>query len=161
MRKHAGKVLLLASVTALTLVGGLSYSGFCFSEKRYLSKAELFEIAVFDAYRSVFHQPDTSTIRGEDKSWEQAREFVRSNRNCCKILHRFDDYVSSEAYRIKAGNHEGYFFPGFLGRLFGCESYLVEIRYVGKRQVLKQFETAGPRVVYRVLGACGAVRRYL
>jgi len=143
------------------LIISLSYSGFCFSAKRYLSKGELLEIAVYDAYSSIFYQPDTFTIRNENRSWQKVREFVRSNRSCCTIIHSFGDYLSSEEYRIKAGNYEGYLYPSFLGRLVGCESYLVEIRYVGTKQVHKQFETAGPRVVYRVLGACGSVRKYL
>lgn len=154
-------VLLLAPLVALTLISGLSYSGFCFSEKRYLSNTELYERAVFDAFESVFYQSDKMTNRGQSRSWEKVGEFVRINRRCCKILHSFSDYVQSEEYRIKAGNHEGYFFPGFFGRVLGCESYLVEIRYVGSRQEGKVLERPGPRVLYRILGACGSVRRYL
>ncbi|MHA7773522.1 hypothetical protein [Roseibium sp. M-1] len=155
--KHIGKMILLTALAAVSLIAFLSYSGFCFSEKRYFSETELYEIAVFDAYSSVFFQPGKIPPTGQDRSWEKVKEFVKSSRDCCKILYTFDDYLQSEEYRVKAGNFEGYFFPGFFGRLFGCESYLVEIRYIGTRQVYTEFDEPGPRVVYRILGACGRV----
>ncbi|WP_417682204.1 hypothetical protein [Roseibium sp.] len=153
--------VLLAAIFVAAPFLSLNYSGYCLSEQRFLTKDELIESTLRDAYRSVFEYPYSSLNVDEEIHMKNIREYIKNNPDCCKILRNFQEYKAADAELGEAYSPEGYFYPTFWGRIWGDENYLVQVRYTGKRQNGGVFEQSGPRVIYRMIGTCGKIKDYL
>ncbi|WP_346913562.1 hypothetical protein [uncultured Roseibium sp.] len=151
---------LLATILVTAPFLSLNYSGYCLSEQRFLAKDELIESTLRDAYRSVFDYPYSSLNVDEEIHMKNIREYIKNNPDCCKILRNFQEYKAADDALGEAYSPEGYFYPTFWGRIWGDESYLVQVLYIGKKQNSVIYERSAPRVLYRMIGTCGKVKRY-
>jgi hypothetical protein len=97
----------VALICAIVLVEYLNFSGFCYSERRYPSDAELIARAI--AYNLERHSPDSS----RSKMYASLDDFYRENPKCCEIL------------RWSSGP----FGNPLILRLFGVYESLVDIAY--------------------------------
>jgi hypothetical protein len=94
------------ALVAVGVVPSLNYSGFCLSEGRYLTDAELIDIARRDEFR--FYPPHSyqgfaAEIRRpiEYSSYE---DFVARNPNCCSVTRTGRKNFSPALFHRLAGN---------------------------------------------------------
>jgi len=98
---------LLAIILVLGVAPALSYNGFCFSQKRFLSDTEFIDAAIAEIIRLRTHNviaggglKSVNVIR-----YENIAEFRRLNPDCCTIVRHnsevkyveFDDQVFGRA----------------------------------------------------------------
>jgi hypothetical protein len=94
---------------AIALAEYPNFSGYCRSQQRYLSDAELIASAIKN--NLARHSPEANSSR--QKSYASIDEFYQQNPNCC-VLHRWDS---------------GPFGNSVLLRFFGFYEALVDIFY--------------------------------
>ena len=96
------------------LLIGLSYSGFCFKEFRYLSDQEKINIAI----TSILESNRDAVVLYEDNSflypYKDVDDFLISNPNCCEIVNN-----------IGTGNMD------WLDRLLGHLTAYIYIEFIG------------------------------
>jgi hypothetical protein len=131
MRLALGAAVFLVLASTL-FVAGLSFSGFCFEERRYLTDEEKINIAVLHVLR--FYPPimrKEIVAEGDERKeiltggrpkapipYRDLKEFREVNPNCCRV--------------VMQANHSG----GEVGdvafwqRLFGLTSCFVEVKYL-------------------------------
>jgi hypothetical protein len=79
-------------VAATSLLLTLSYSGFCFAQKRFLSDEEFFDIAIAQAIRWSTHTLQVPASRGtlfrsvKVVRYQNVAAFRGENPDCCKFV---------------------------------------------------------------------------
>lgn len=128
------KVIVFASVlfgvAYIAYLATLSYSGYCFSERRYLSDQERIERAVTFVLASMtppVARYDISPVDKRRKTFQEGtrdyvpyrsvHEFFELNPNCCVVVDRFT-YRGGETY-----------IPNFWNRLTGAVSAVISMKY--------------------------------
>jgi hypothetical protein len=95
-RLIASRILLSLSLVLLlgvTTLGGLNVSGYCWSERRYLSDVELFRSAIKTTNFGYGHLRafTLSRIVGYDiaelSPYSDVEQFIKENPDCCKFYH--------------------------------------------------------------------------
>ena len=158
IQQHLGKMILAGVAVVFIVLASLNYSGMCISESRYLTDREKYEAVLIKTIHRIepgdgnISAPEYSNNPEERKKQlqDKADAFLEANPSCCRII----TDVS------KLGG-EGWFDRSFFGRLSGAESYVIEIRYQGKRQNSVLYEESGPRVIRRTIGTCGKIYSYI
>jgi hypothetical protein len=118
-RTWPGRAKLLVLIVVLGIVPALSYNGFCFGEKRFLSDDEFIDVAVATINRVRTHtlkirHPRAIEIKPvEVINYGSVAEFRKLNPDCCAIIpHNTEvEYVS------------------FWDQIFGRAAKSVKLRY--------------------------------
>lgn len=125
------RVTIFLILAVILFAAGLSYSGFCFKEKRFLSDEEKINVAVADVLRSYPpNVPYENVVEGGERKkirtnrppkfpipYRDIKEFFDLNPGCCKV--------------VMQGTHDGEFAGvNFFDKLFGRTSCLVEMSFV-------------------------------
>lgn len=137
--------LRLLTITAiLGTAGALSYSGFCFTEFRWLSADDFIDAAIEDVMRGGMHIIETPTggyvtfaPKQNEVRYVGRDEFRRLNPNCCKIVPHDPVWIS------------------FRHRLFGRAAKSVLIRYTVN--YINEYGTVSrmDAVAQRAISNCG------
>jgi hypothetical protein len=76
-------VIVAGSAVVVAAVEHLSFTGFCFADKRYHSDRELMDFAIMRALN--FSDSVTRDSRDEPKTYRSADEFRETNPDCCEL----------------------------------------------------------------------------
>jgi hypothetical protein len=106
--RRAVAITLLVLGGALSTVEYLNFSGFCYSQRRYLSADELIAAAIKDNLKR--HSSQSDNFRS--KIYTSLEEFFRQNPDCCEV----------SRWNVPFG-------PPLLLRAFGVYSAIVDIVY--------------------------------
>lgn len=115
--------ILVAVATPAVTLGVLSYKGFCFDQRRFLSDEEAFTAVIQDIIVRSVHIRDIRTPRGIDSRLVRAiryrdpAEFRSWNPDCCKVV----------PHNIGEGPY-----ASFSQRLFGYASRTVSVNYLAR-----------------------------
>ena len=144
-------------IALLFFVARLSYSGYCFKEKRYLSDEEKINLAVQHVVR--FYPPNIPyeivVENGEQKKirtgrspknslpYRDLKEFLELNPNCCRVVMRAN-FSDGERYIVE-----------FWDRLFGRTSCLVEVKYFVRYRDDAGVAHSYPAETFPAISNCG------
>jgi len=161
-RKITWKILFICAlsipITFGLYIGGLSYSGYCFKEKRYISDEEKIKIVVahvmhMDELRGhegleFLHQEDrdrelAKRARETPVNYKNMDEFFALNQSCCTVTRKHTD-SEGETYVV-----------GLWDRLCGFTSSLVVVKYLERYRDKKGVVHSTERETAPAISNCG------